>query len=85
MDEVLCDIDPINVSDILLGNHPCGSDMMCMSLDLMLLLLLWEVSYIGYQRYHLLQLSLWLLQNNVVSSFPKPGNFFSDNTPLGQE
>ena len=51
--------------------------MLCMSLGLALLLLLWEISCTGYQRYHLLRLSLWLLQNNVVSSFPKLGNSFS--------
>ena len=51
--------------------------MRCMSLSLVLLLLLWEISCTGYQRYHLLLLSLWLLQNNAVSSFPKPGNSFS--------
>ena len=50
--------------------------MLCLSLDLTLLLLLWEISCTRYQRYHCLPLSLWLLQNNVVSSFPKPGNLF---------
>ena len=29
------------------------------------------------QRYQRLPLSLWLLQKNVVSSFPKLGNLFS--------
>ena len=51
--------------------------MLCMSLNLVLLLLLWEISCTGYQRYHLLPLSLWLLKKNAVSSFPKLGNSFS--------
>ena len=54
-----------------------GSDTLCMNQGLVLLLLLWEISCTGYQRSHHLPPSLWLLQNNVVSSFPKPGNFFS--------
>ena len=48
-----------------------------MSPDLTLLLLRWEISCIGYQKYHCLPLYVWLLQNNTVSSFPKPGNLFS--------
>ena len=44
---------------------------------LALSLLRWEIICTWYQRYHLLPLSLWLLQNNAVSSFPKPGNLFS--------
>ena len=48
-----------------------------MSPGLVLLLLLWEISYTGYQRYQCPLLSLWLLQNNAVISFPKPGNLFS--------
>ena len=47
-----------------------------MSPGLVLLLLLWEISCTWYHRYHRLPLSIWLLQNNAVSSFPKPGNFF---------
>ena len=31
----------------------------------------------GYRRYHPLPLSLWLLQNNAVTSFPKQGSLFS--------
>jgi hypothetical protein len=32
-DEVLCDISPLEVCDVILGNHICGSIMLCMSLD----------------------------------------------------
>ena len=48
-----------------------------MSPCLALLLLRWEIICIEYQRYHPLPLSLWLLLNNAVSSFPKPRSLFS--------
>ena len=58
-------------------NHTYGSDMLCMSPVLALLLLRWEIIYTGYQRYHPLPLSLWLLQNREVC--------FLDDLPSRQE
>ena len=51
--------------------------MLCISPSLALLLLCWEIICTWYQRYHLLLLSLWLLQNNAIRSFPKLRNLFS--------
>jgi hypothetical protein len=40
-DEVLCDVAPPDVCDVLLGQHICGNTMLSMSLDPVVSLLLW--------------------------------------------
>ena len=45
--------------------------MLCMRHGLASLLLIWEISCIGYYRYYCMSLSLWLLQKNAVTTFPK--------------
>jgi hypothetical protein len=42
-DEVLCDVALLDVCDVLLGYHICGSAMLSMSIDPVVSLLLWEV------------------------------------------
>jgi hypothetical protein len=49
-DEVLCDVSPLEVCDVLLGQPYLWKHMLYMSLDLTLLLFLWVISYTGYQR-----------------------------------
>jgi hypothetical protein len=39
-DEVLCDVSPLEVCNVLLGNHIYGNVMLYMSLSLAVLLLL---------------------------------------------
>jgi hypothetical protein len=84
-DEVLCDIAPLDICDVLLGQpYLWKRHVVYESRPHALLLLPWEIICTGYQRYHHLSLSLWLLQKNAVRSFPKLGNLFSDDPPLGK-
>jgi hypothetical protein len=49
-DEVICDVSPMEVCEVLLGQHRCGSIVSFMSLDLVVSLLLWGVKSKEYWR-----------------------------------